>query len=157
MGNADRAGECGGARVGGREVFGEAHARIVHLMHSARQAHCAEDRLANPCGSRYEKRMHTHLRAWRKTKNLSLPAVAERLGVAHTTVGRWERGEVPLTTRDLEDLATIYGITRRQLEFSPTAAEMIAFLDRAQHIIEDMPAVDLERWLAIGESLRLKK
>jgi transcriptional regulator with XRE-family HTH domain len=83
--------------------------------------------------------------------------VGERLGVAHTTIGRWEKGEVPVTVEVLEKLAEVYGITRSQIEHSPDSADMVAFLDRAQHIIEGMPSEDLERWLQIGESLRARK
>jgi len=101
--------------------------------------------------------MQNHLRAWRKLRKLSLPMVGERLGVAHTTIGRWEKGEVPVTVEVLEKLAEVYGITRSQIEHSPDSADMVAFLDRAQHIIEGMPSEDLERWLQIGESLRARK
>ena len=101
--------------------------------------------------------MHQHLRAWRKFRKLSQPAVGERLGVTHTTIGRWENGKVPITTRDLERLAEVYGITRSQIEHPPAAADMVAFLDRAQHIVSALPPDDLERWLQVGEALRSRK
>jgi transcriptional regulator with XRE-family HTH domain len=79
------------------------------------------------------------------------------LGVSHSTVSRWETGAVPLTSKDLEKLAKLYGISSRQLEYHPSAEEMIAFLDRAQQVIERMSREDLERWIAIGESLSRKE
>lgn len=60
---------------------------------------------------------------------------------------------MPLTTQDLESLAKLYGITTKQLQHSPSAADMIAFLDRAQGVIESLSAEDLARWIEIGESL----
>lgn len=64
---------------------------------------------------------------------------------------------MPITTLDLERLAEVYGITRSQIEHSPELSGMVTFLDRAKEIIKDMPAEDLDRWLAIGESLRRPK
>ena len=84
-------------------------------------------------------------------------AVGAALGVSHTTVSRWETGAVPLTSKDLENLAALYGISRRQLDNDPAAGDLIAFLERAQHVIERMSREDLERWIAIGESLSGKK
>lgn len=101
-------------------------------------------------------RMHRNLRAWRKFRKLPLTEVAAALGVSHSTVSRWETGAVPLTTADLENLAAVYGITRRQLEQPPDAAQLVAFLDRAQHVVESLSADDLERWITIGESLSRK-
>lgn len=80
-------------------------------------------------------------------------SVAQSLGVAHTTVSRWETGDVPVNAEVLESLAKIYGISRRQIENPPEAAELIAFFDRAQHVVEGLDKDDLDRWLAIGESL----
>lgn len=82
--------------------------------------------------------------------------VGTALGVSHSTVSRWETGVVPLTSNELESLAKLYGISRRQLEHDPEAKELIVFLDRAQHVIERMSQEDLERWIAIGESLSRK-
>lgn len=82
--------------------------------------------------------------------------VGTALGVSHSTVSRWETGVVPLTSNELENLAKLYGISRRQLEHDPSAEEIIAFLDRAQNIIERMSKEDLERLIAIGESLSRK-
>ena len=88
---------------------------------------------------------------------MSLTTVGAALGVSHSTVSRWETGAVPLTSKELESLAELYGISRRQIEHSPDAADMIAFLDRAQHVIESISPEDLERWIAIGESLAQRR
>lgn len=63
---------------------------------------------------------------------------------------------MPLTTADLESLASVYGISRRQLEQTPDAAPLVAFLERAQHVVENLSPEDLERWITIGESLSRK-
>jgi transcriptional regulator with XRE-family HTH domain len=79
--------------------------------------------------------------------------VGAALGVSHSTVSRWETGAVPLTTKELEALAQLYGISQRQIEHSPESSYVIYFLDRAQHVIERLSAEDLERWIVIGERL----
>ena len=83
-------------------------------------------------------------------------AVGAALGVSHTTISRWETGAVPLTTKELEDLAKLYGISRRQIEHSPESIEMISFLDRAQHVVKRLSAEDLNHWISRGESLTRK-
>ena len=101
--------------------------------------------------------MKYHLRSWREARDLSLETVAAALKKAHTTVSRWERGDVPITVENLEKLATIYGVTVRQLEFPPDAAALVSSRDQAQHIIADLDHDRLQQWLAIGESLRRPK
>jgi transcriptional regulator with XRE-family HTH domain len=101
--------------------------------------------------------MKYHLRSWRDVRGLSLETVAAALKKAHTTVSRWERGDVPIAVENLEKLAEVYGVTLRQLEFPPDAAALVAFMDQAQHIIADLDRERLEQWLAIGESLRRPK
>lgn len=101
--------------------------------------------------------MNLHLLAWRKARNLSQQTVGAALGVAHTTIGRWENGDVPITVQDLERLAELYAATPRQLEHPPEMASLVAFMERAQHIVADLPPDSLEKWLSLGEALRPRK
>ena len=55
------------------------------------------------------KRGPTFLRAWRKYRKLTQEAVAERVGVDRTTIGRIENGELPYNQDFLEKVALIYG------------------------------------------------
>ena len=41
--------------------------------------------------------------------------VAERLGVSHTTVTRWSRGEWPIPSARVAQLATLLGVTEDEL------------------------------------------
>ena len=72
----------------------------------------------------------------------------------HTTIGRWERGKMKLSTADLQALADIYGATVPQLMGPPSAAGLIAVLDRAQEIADGLDVATLEQWLALGETLK---
>lgn len=97
--------------------------------------------------------MWKHLRAWREHRGLSQEKVGSELRKRHSTISRWERGEMKLSTEDLEALARIYGATVHQVQMPPEAAQLISRLDRAQTIMDGLSPADLERWLGIGESL----
>ena len=97
--------------------------------------------------------MHEHLRAWRKKKRLSLEIIAQRLGVARTSVGRWETGVTPISIADLQKLAALYNISTSQLTASPDQAQLVDKLDRAQRIMQAMDARSIEAWLHMGEAV----
>lgn len=98
--------------------------------------------------------MHQHLRAWRLFRGLSQEQVANMLGKRHTTIGRWERGRMKLSTADLEALSKIYNASVAQLNAPPATADLVKVLDRVQGIVSGMPADVLERWLTLGEDLK---
>lgn len=100
--------------------------------------------------------MHRYLRAWRKHFRLSLETVAAKIAITHTTLGRWERGIVPLTTENLQSLARVYGITESQIQAPPDEAVMVARLDRLQGVARDMTDEQIENWLHMGELLTRK-
>lgn len=98
--------------------------------------------------------MHEHLRAWRKLKGLSQEHVANILGVKHTTIGRWERGVMRLSTEDLQRLAHVYGITVAELSQAPEAADLVSRLAQVQDVVEGMSPADFEHWIALGRALK---
>lgn len=114
------------------------------------------DRSGRPAAASHHLEMHQNLRAWRLKKGLTLEEVAASIGRKHPTISRWERGKLPLTTRDLERLAEIYGVTSRQLCAPPSQASLVAHLDDVQQIIEGMDEGDLGHWLATGRAMRRK-
>ena len=99
------------------------------------------------------KPLWTHLRAWRSHLGLSQAEVGASLGKGHTTIGRWEKGEMKLSTTDLEALAKLYGVSVSQLQMPPEAAELVARMDRAQVILSGLTKEDLEYWIGMGERL----
>lgn len=101
--------------------------------------------------------MWKYLRAWRKHRGMSQEQVANILKKRHSTISRWERGEMRLTTEDLQALATLYGATITQLQGPPDLARLTERLERAQAVLADLSDEDLDRWLAIGESLARKQ
>jgi transcriptional regulator with XRE-family HTH domain len=97
--------------------------------------------------------MWKYLRAWRKYRGYSQEQVANTMQKRHTTIGRWERGEMRITTEDLQALAALYGASIAQLQGPPDLARLTARMERAQAVLDNLSDEDLERWLALGESL----
>ena len=97
--------------------------------------------------------MHEHLRAWRKYRQMTQEQVGDLLGVRHTTVSRWERGLMQLSTSDLTALAALYRARVSQLLAHPGSADLVEKLDRAQAIIDSLDSDELDHWLAIGVAL----
>jgi transcriptional regulator with XRE-family HTH domain len=97
--------------------------------------------------------LHDYLKAWRCHSGLSQEAVGAKLGVKHTTIGRWEKGTMALSTADLERLAAVYGATGTQIFAPPQERDLVERLDRVQGILTTMDPEALEHWLAIGRSL----
>ncbi len=61
-----------------------------------------------------------------------------------------------LNTEDLQRLAEFYGASIPQLLAPPEVEKLTARIGRAQGILAALGEDDLERWLAIGESLAKK-
>jgi transcriptional regulator with XRE-family HTH domain len=97
--------------------------------------------------------MHKYLKAWRDHRNMTQEHVANKLNVTHTTVGRWERGDVKLSVKRLQELSELYHASVTQLQMPPEVEELVGLLDRAQSIIAKLDPADRERWIGIGESL----
>ncbi len=59
------------------------------------------------------------LRAWRKKMKLTQVALANKLGTDHTTVGRYERGELRVDAETFRKIAEVYGVTVAELNADP--------------------------------------
>lgn len=57
------------------------------------------------------------LRQLRREKHLTQSEAGKLIGCTKTTLGRWERGEVPITVEDLLRASKIYSDTNFQLFF----------------------------------------
>lgn len=79
-----------------------------------------------------------YLRAWRDFRGLTLETVGERLEVEHTTVGRWERGELPISSKWLTALSHLYDVHPRDLLGPPIEAELAAKIAEIGDLIPEM-------------------
>ena len=125
----------------------------VHPMHSACQAHCAAPGRDGIFLVSHMISMNQHLREWRLHRNMTLEQVANILGRKHTTIARWEKGEIAIKDSDIESLARLYAATPEQLLVSPADADEVARLSRANAIMSKLDADDLDEWFRIGERL----
>lgn len=97
--------------------------------------------------------MFEHLRAWRRASSLTLQEVAGRLGTTHTTVLRYEKGEVKVPADTLRLLAEIYGCTPAELEVDPKDRDRGKRVHDAIQLAKSLPPELNERWLEIGRLL----
>lgn len=93
------------------------------------------------------------LKEWRKKSNLSQIKLAEIMEVDGTTIGRWEKNIVPLTSKQIAKLCSIFKISIPQIYAAPEDAETVARLEVAYRIVKNLDESDLNAWLKIGERL----
>lgn len=87
------------------------------------------------------------LMAWRKRQGMSKLALAKALGVAHTSVGRWEEGG-GVDDKTFEAIARLYGITPAQLSAHPDEAERAALMGQLMERVQRLDADRLRLLLA---------
>lgn len=88
----------------------------------------------NPDPLAYQK----HLRAWRKLRGMTLEQVAAALDVSHTSVSRWEKGDMEITSKTLVALCRLYGVAPEMLLYPPTEAELSRRFDELRPLLERM-------------------
>jgi transcriptional regulator with XRE-family HTH domain len=83
----------------------------VHCVRIERQARCASGVVALATAGAHNAQMakrpasQHYIRAWRKSRGLTLEQLAERIGMTHQNLGKIERGLVPYNQVLLEALA----------------------------------------------------
>jgi len=98
--------------------------------------------------------MWDKLRAWRKFSGFTLQRVASALGTTHTTILRYERGEMKLPPEVVLELARLYGCKPIELQFDPQDREQGQRLHEAMDLVQQMDAETAQRWLDIGRLLK---
>lgn len=66
-----------------------------------------------------------HLRAWRHARGLTLPQLAELIGMSHQNLGRIERGLVPLSEEHVPKLARALDVQPSDLFKEPGTSESV--------------------------------
>jgi len=56
------------------------------------------------------ERVARNLRKYRKAAGLTQVEAAERLGIPHTNISRWERGINSISPENIEKVARVYGV-----------------------------------------------
>jgi transcriptional regulator with XRE-family HTH domain len=94
------------------------------------------------------------LRAWRKSRNLTLEQLAEQMQNGLSTVSDWETGEKALSIANLKKLAALYGVHPAALLLNPNEAEgKITRMQAAAGVAGELNDEDAEMWLSIGRRM----
>jgi transcriptional regulator with XRE-family HTH domain len=97
--------------------------------------------------------LHSHLRAHRKARNLTLEAVADMIGVRFNTISQWETGKREVDLQSLAKLAKVYGIHPAALLLAPEDGPKFEAMRRASNLAERMGPDAAADWLRMGEHL----
>ena len=97
--------------------------------------------------------LHYFLRAWRKSRKLTLEQLANIVGSKVSTLHGWEMGTRGVDLKDLERLAAFYGVPPAALLAAPPGSVDMERLSRAAKIVQAAPADVAEDWLRMGERL----
>jgi len=97
--------------------------------------------------------LHRHLRAHRKSRNLTLEAVADLIGVRFNTISQWETGKREMDLPALAKLAAAYGVHPAALLLAPEDGPKFDAMRRASELAERMGPEAAEDWLRMGERI----
>jgi transcriptional regulator with XRE-family HTH domain len=97
--------------------------------------------------------LHTYLRAWRRSKRLTLERVAELIGSKNNTISGWETGARGVGLDDLKRLAAAYGCHPAALLFPPEKEQEYASMRKAADILAALTPEAAQEWLSIGERI----
>lgn len=154
MGNADPGGERDARVAGLREVFGQCHDQKCALFAHSGQEECAYSAFDCVQESLPIPLMHKHLRAWRLQNRLTLVKVAETLGTTHSTLLRWEKGEISVPRKMVVRLAEIYGCTPAELEYNPVERARGQLVHAAIELAQSLPEDKAKAWLEAGRAMK---
>lgn len=97
--------------------------------------------------------LHTHLRAHRKARKLTLEDVASQIGIKVNTLSGWETGGRGVGLDDLEKLAKVYGVHPAALLLAPEDGPRFEAMRKASSIAERLGPEAAQDWLSLGERL----
>jgi len=101
--------------------------------------------------------LHTHLRAHRKIRGMTLERIANAIGRKVNTLSGWETGARIMKLTDLEKLASFYGVHPAALLLAPDEGPRFEAMRQASSIAERMGPDAAQEWLALGERLTAPK
>lgn len=84
---------------------------------------------------------------------LSQFSLAERLGVSHTSVLRWETGESGVSNEKFAEIAACYGITVAELAAPPEEADRARQMHRLLTVIPTLDETALQSLASLAEQL----
>lgn len=115
---------------------------------------CAKSAVADPRGQRDTRSMANRLKIIRRKKKLSQEALAERLGLSHSTIQRLENGIIELTESRVYELAKALDVKPWEILGDAEAEKHYRALERVMDVVDGMTNEQLETWIKLGSALR---
>jgi transcriptional regulator with XRE-family HTH domain len=97
--------------------------------------------------------MWQNLRAWRLFREKTLEGISAILGVSHSTLLRYERGNMKPPAAVLSQLAKIYECTLTELQLPPDQRDRGLRIHAAMGLAASLDPEAAEKWLEIGRLL----
>ncbi len=105
-------------------------------------------------GRRAAPALQAFVRPWRRSRNLTLRALAEQAGSKVSTLSGWETGRRRMTLADLAMLAGFYGVHPAAMLLAPGNGREAAGRMRAVlAVAASLSADDAAAWLGIGSRI----
>lgn len=105
------------------------------------------------CASRTMTSNRPYLLAWRKKLNWTQSRLANELRTDHTTIGRYEKGQLRVDDATFARIAEVYGITPAELAAPPEEAERAREMHRIMTAIRDLDEGALRALADMAERL----
>jgi transcriptional regulator with XRE-family HTH domain len=94
-----------------------------------------------------------YLLAWRKKLNWTQSRLANELGTDHTTIGRYEKGQLRVDDATFSRIAEAYGISPAELSAPPEEAERAREMHRIMTAVRDLDDGSLRALADMAERL----
>lgn len=105
-------------------------------------------------GTPVTKYVGEQIRDLRKQAGLSQDQLADKLGVPSNTVSRWETATYKPKLKDLDNLASVFGVSVAAFFPAQEASEPVAALMRK---VKDLPKQDIDALIEFAEFKRAQR
>ena len=134
--------------------------RSVHSLHKERKRESADSagdemrRLSDDEPMPKKHPVRRHLLAWRLHFGLTQEELANKIGTAHTTVGRWEAGKTGVDDATFSEIARVYGITPAELSAAPSDRGKALHMSRILDALRALDEKALDAVATVAEQMK---
>ncbi len=94
-----------------------------------------------------------NLKAWRKLKRETQMTLANKMGTDHTTIGRYERGEIAVDDETFARLAKELGISPAELAAHPEEQKRVRLIESLVDRLRRMEPEQIEATIKVIDAL----
>jgi transcriptional regulator with XRE-family HTH domain len=119
-----------------------------------RRGRCAADGQNEGMSDEIDPKVYqAHLKAWREHRGLTSEKAGDGLGVAHTTVQRWEQATMNLNTARLVEICRLYKVTPQMLLAPPPATNQINRMAAIDPLVKVMDEETFRHLMFVAKKL----